>query len=84
VAGVSVPLVARIALALLWLVLLVIISRPLVRKFLWKVQRRLLLTYFLIGVLPITLIAIFVALGFNLVLSQTANYLLHAELDRRT
>src|SRR5262249_3437956 len=57
--------------------------RPLVRLFLWRVRRRLLLTYFLIGVLPITLIAIFATLGFNLVLSQTANYLLHAEVDRR-
>jgi len=82
--GVSVPIVVRILLALLVLVLVVIIVRPLVRKFLWKVRRRLLLTYFLIGVLPITLIAIFVTLGFNLVLSQTANYLLHAEVDRRT
>ena len=81
--GVSVSLAVRIALALVVLILVVIIARPLIRKFLWRVRRRLLLTYFLIGVLPITLIAIFVALGFDLVLSQTANYLLHAEVDRR-
>jgi sigma-B regulation protein RsbU (phosphoserine phosphatase) len=84
VSGVLVPLVVRIPLALLVLVLVVIIVRPLVRKFLWRVRRRLLLTYVLIGVLPITLFAIFVTLAFNLVLSQTANYLLHEELDRRT
>jgi sigma-B regulation protein RsbU (phosphoserine phosphatase) len=81
--GVSVPLVIRIPLALLVLVLVVIIARPLVRKFLWKVRRRLLLTYFLIGVLPITLIAIFATFAFNLVLSQTANSMLHSELDWR-
>jgi sigma-B regulation protein RsbU (phosphoserine phosphatase) len=82
-AGVSLPLAVRILLVLVLLILVVIIARPLIRKFLWRVRRRLLLTYFLIGVLPITLIAIFAIFGFNLVLSQTANYLLHTEVDRR-
>jgi sigma-B regulation protein RsbU (phosphoserine phosphatase) len=82
VSGIPVPLVVRIPLGLLLLVLAIIIAQPLVRKFLWRVRRRLLLTYFLIGVLPITLVAIFATFAFNLVLSQSANYLLHAEVDR--
>jgi sigma-B regulation protein RsbU (phosphoserine phosphatase) len=83
VSRVSVSVAVRIPLALVMFILVVIIALPLVRKFLWRVRRRLLLTYFLIGVLPITLIAIFVFLAFNLVLSETANYLLHAEVDQR-
>jgi sigma-B regulation protein RsbU (phosphoserine phosphatase) len=66
------------------LILSVIVSlRPLVRRLLWRVRTRLLVTYFLIGALPIVLLLILVYLGFYLVLSQTANYLLHAEIDRR-
>ncbi|HLQ77351.1 MAG TPA: SpoIIE family protein phosphatase [Terriglobia bacterium] len=83
VLGAPVPFRVGIPLFLLELVLALILARPLIRKFLWRVRRRILLNYFLIGVLPITLIAIFVTFAFNLVLSQTANYLLHVELDRR-
>ncbi len=57
--------------------------RPLLRKILWRVRHRLLVTYFLVGVLPIFLIVFFVFLGFYLVLGQTAGYLLRVELDRR-
>jgi len=79
----AVPFKVGIPLSLLLLVLVFILIRPLIRMFLWRVRRRLLLTYFLIGVLPITLLAFFVLFAFNLVLSQTANYLLHAEIDQR-
>ncbi len=56
---------------------------PLVRKVVWRVRNRLLVTYFFLGVLPVMLMVIFVCLGFYLVLSQTANYLLKSELERR-
>jgi len=56
---------------------------PLVRRITWRVRNRLLLTYFLVGVIPIVLIFLFVQLGSYLVLGQTANYLLHQEIDRR-
>ena len=69
---------------ILSLLLSVLMSlRPLVRRVLWRVRTRLLVTYFLIGALPIALLFIFVYLGFYLVLGQTANYVLHTEIDRR-
>jgi sigma-B regulation protein RsbU (phosphoserine phosphatase) len=56
---------------------------PLIRKLTWRVRNRLFVTYFLVGVLPIFLIYLFIQLGFNLVLGQTTNYLLHKELERK-
>ena len=71
-------------LFVLFLVLLgITLVRPLVRKLVWRVRNRLLVTYFLIGVVPVVLMVIFVCIGFYLVLGQTANYLLKSELERR-
>src|SRR5215467_7288987 len=63
--------------------LAVLCLRPLTRWLLWRVRNRLFVTYFLIGLLPVALLITFVVLGFYLVLGQTANYLVHAEIDRR-
>src|SRR6516164_6319 len=65
------------------IVFAVLCLRPLTRRLLWRVRNRLFVTYFLIGLLPVALLIMFVVLGFYLVLGQTANYLLHAEIDRR-
>jgi phosphoserine phosphatase RsbU/P len=71
-------------LLIVFLVLLgVTLVRPIVRKLVWRVRNRLLVTYFLIGVVPVVLMVIFVCIGFYLVLGQTANYLLRSELERR-
>jgi sigma-B regulation protein RsbU (phosphoserine phosphatase) len=71
-------------LFVVFLVLLVVtLVRPLVRKLVWRVRNRLLVTYFLIGVVPIVLMVIFVCIGFYMVLGQTASYLLKSELERR-
>jgi len=56
---------------------------PIVRKITWRMRNRLILTYFLVGVIPIVLIFLFVQIGFYLLLGQTTNYLLHEEIDRR-
>ena len=73
---------------LFFIVLLVLLAvtliRPLTRKLVWRVRNRLFVTYFLIGALPIALISIIVGLGLYLLLGQAANYLLKAELDRRS
>src|SRR5215813_2291464 len=61
----------------------VLCLRPLTRRLLWRVRNRLFVTYFLIGLLPVALLVTFVVLGFYLVLGQTANYLVHAEINRR-
>src|SRR5262249_28847057 len=71
-------------LFIVFLVLLAItLVRPLVRKLVWRVRNRLLVTYFLIGVVPVVLMVIFVCIGFYLVLGHTANYLLKSEVERR-
>ena len=71
-------------LFIVFLVLLgITLVRPLVRKLVWRVRNRLLVTYFLIGVVPVVLMVIFVCIGFYLVLGQTANYLLKSEVERR-
>ena len=75
-------IVAILVLAFILLLPFAILP-PLVRRFTWRVRNRLFLTYFLVGVLPIVLVFLFVRLAFFLVLSQTTNYLLHAELERR-
>jgi sigma-B regulation protein RsbU (phosphoserine phosphatase) len=56
--------------------------RPLARKLLWRVRDRLFVTYFLVGAVPVVLLLLLGSLGFNLVLNQTANYMLRAELSR--
>jgi sigma-B regulation protein RsbU (phosphoserine phosphatase) len=56
--------------------------RPLARKLLWHVRDRLFVTYFLTGAVPVLLLLMLGSLGFNLLLNQTANYMLRAELSR--
>jgi sigma-B regulation protein RsbU (phosphoserine phosphatase) len=56
--------------------------RPLARKLLWSVRERLFVTYFLAGAVPVVLLLLLGSLGLNLVLNQTANYMLRAELSR--
>jgi len=71
-------------LFIVFLILLVVtLVRPLVRKLVWRVRNRLLVTYFLIGVVPIVLMVIFVCIGFYMVVGQTASYLLKSEIERR-
>jgi sigma-B regulation protein RsbU (phosphoserine phosphatase) len=53
------------------------------RKITWRVRNRLIVTYFLVGVVPILLIFMFVQFGSYLMLGQLTNYLLQTELDRR-
>jgi sigma-B regulation protein RsbU (phosphoserine phosphatase) len=60
-----------------------LLVRPLARKLLWRVRDRLFVTYFLVGAVPVLLLLMLGSLGFNLLLNQTANYMLRAELSRR-
>ena len=70
-----------------FIVFLVLLSltliRPLMRKLVWRVRNRLLVTYFLIGALPLVLVFVIVSLGLYILLAQAANYLLTTELDQR-
>jgi len=57
--------------------------RPLMRKLVWRVRNRLLVTYFLVGALPTLLIFTIAALGFYIFVGATGRYLNKSELDRR-
>ena len=56
---------------------------PLMRKVVWRVRNRLLVTYFLVGALPTLLIFTIAALGFYIFVGATGGYLNKSELDRR-
>ncbi|MGH9381864.1 MAG: PP2C family protein-serine/threonine phosphatase [Thermoanaerobaculia bacterium] len=57
VTGLGLPLPARVALLLAALLLLLFLTLRLLRWLLWSVGRRLTVSYFLIGVVPLVLIA---------------------------
>lgn len=57
--------------------------RPFTRKVLWRVRNRLFVTYFLVGAVPIVLLAIIVMVGFYLLIGQTTGYMVQSELDQR-
>src|SRR5882672_6040886 len=56
---------------------------PLMRKVVWRVRNRLLVTYFLVGALPTLLIFTIAALGFYIFVGAAGGYLNKSELDRR-
>ena len=69
---------------LLGAVLLFRLGRYVVRQSIWRLRNRLLVTYVLIGVIPVVLILTLVVLGGYIVAGQVAVYLITSELDRRT
>ncbi len=55
----------------------------LLRKAVWRLRNRLIVTYMFIAVVPIVLIAALAAMGGYLLISQLAVYLVTSELNRR-
>src|SRR5262245_20263697 len=51
--------------------LIKLIATPLTRRLIWRVRNRLLLTYFLIGIVPVTLLLIITILGGSILLGTT-------------
>ena len=64
-----------------WIVLR--LARMGLRKAIWRLRNRLLVTYLLIAVVPILLILTLAALGTYMLAGQVAVYLARSELDRR-
>lgn len=56
----------------------------LLRQSVWRLRNRLIVTYTLIGVLPVFLILILVIMGGYIIAGQVAVFLISSELDRRT
>ena len=54
-----------------------------VRRTIWRLRNRLMVTYIFIGVVPVFLILLLVALGSYILFGQVADYLITTELERR-
>lgn len=59
-------------------------ARYLVRQSVWRLRNRLIVTYTLIGILPVFLILTLVVMGGYIIAGQVAVFLISSELDRRT
>jgi sigma-B regulation protein RsbU (phosphoserine phosphatase) len=83
--GFSLPLTGL--LRILWvafgLVLGVKYLLGLVRRGVWSLRNRLILSYVLIGVVPIVLILAMLGIGMYVLMGQVATYLMTAEINRR-
>lgn len=53
-----------------------------IRRILWSLRNRLIVTYVFVGMIPVFLILVLVAMGTWFVLGQVAAYLVTTELDR--
>jgi sigma-B regulation protein RsbU (phosphoserine phosphatase) len=73
----------RVILILLGIWVLIRLARGGVRRALWRLRNRLMMTYLFIAVVPILLILVFAGLGAYALSSQLAVYLVSSELDRR-
>jgi sigma-B regulation protein RsbU (phosphoserine phosphatase) len=59
-------------------------ARYLIRQSVWRLRNRLIVTYLLIGLLPVFLILTLVVMGGYIIAGQVAVFLISSELDRRT
>jgi sigma-B regulation protein RsbU (phosphoserine phosphatase) len=67
----------------LGVVLVFRLIRYVARQTIWRLRNRLIVTYFLIGVIPVVLILILVGIGSWIIAGQVAVFLVSSELNRR-
>ena len=73
----------RVLLVVVGAVWILLRLLQLARKVLWRVRNRLLVTYFLVGVVPIVLVLAMVSIVATILMGQITGYLLISSLDRR-
>src|SRR5687767_11248746 len=56
-------------------------GRKIFRKFLWRIRRKLILSYIFIGFVPIFLVTVLVLLGFFIFMGQTTSEMFNSSLD---
>jgi sigma-B regulation protein RsbU (phosphoserine phosphatase) len=85
VRGVDPPgaVLVRLIFIVITIFFLILSGPRLLRKMLWRVRHRLLLTWVLLGVVPIVLIAALVGAGMYLLMGQVLAYMTTTEIDRR-
>jgi serine phosphatase RsbU (regulator of sigma subunit) len=71
----------------LWIVFLLSVyylfkfAHKLIQKFLWRIRRKLILSYFFIGVIPILLLFILFSSGFYIFMAQATSEMLNSAMD---
>ncbi len=75
-------LVAGIGAAITGIIVAWRVARAAIRKSIWRLRNRLIVTYIFIGVVPLVLFLILVLAGAYILAGQTAMYLVSSELDR--
>ena len=73
----------QVTVFLLGLWILIRLARSGMRRAIWRLRNRLMMTYLFIAVVPVLLIVVFVGIGTYALSSQLAVYLVSSELDRR-
>jgi serine phosphatase RsbU (regulator of sigma subunit)/predicted PurR-regulated permease PerM len=74
-------IIAELACAVLTIYYAFRILRRLFRKFLWRIRRKLVLSYIFIGFVPIFLVVLLFLLGSYIFLGQTTSEILNSSLD---
>ncbi len=57
------------------------LTRKLLRKFLWRIRRKLILSYIFIGFVPVMLLFVLVGLGFFIFMGQATSEMFQSNLD---
>ena len=55
-----------------------------IRRTIWRLRNRLIVTYIFIGVVPVLLIVLLIGIGSYIIFGQVADYLITTEIERRT
>jgi serine phosphatase RsbU (regulator of sigma subunit) len=76
-----IQLLAFIAVVILTGYYLSRFTRKIFRKFLWRIRRKLILSYIFIGFIPILLVMVLVLLGFFIFMGQTTSEMFNSSLD---
>src|SRR5207247_9732277 len=83
--GIILPLQALLdfSLTILAVVLGFTYLRRLIRRLLWRLRNRLIITYVFIGVVPIVLVLAMLGIALYILMGQVATYMVTTELQRR-
>jgi sigma-B regulation protein RsbU (phosphoserine phosphatase) len=83
--GIILPLQALLdfSLTILAVVLGFTYLRRLIRRLLWRLRNRLIITYVFIGVVPIVLVLAMLGIALYILMGQVATYMVTTELKRR-
>jgi len=77
----SLRMILRVSIFILTVYYVFRLTRKLMRKFLWRIRRKLILSYILIGFVPVVLLFVLVGLGFFIFMGQATSEMFQSNLD---